>query len=283
MRSAGGVERDDAMRTVRRAPLPWFASALACLLASPVLAGTADAADDEGWVFSLAPYGWLVSLSGEVGADGDAADVDLPFRDILEDLNFGFMGVAEARRGRWFGALDVLVSELRSDARFGPTRAEADLDQWLTKLGVFGGYRALSHPLGAGDDPRRLTVDGYGGGRLWYVDTDIELDSPILGTRRISDDTWWIDPVIGLRVRGDVTDRFTLSAVGDLGGFGIGSASKFTWGLQGTLSYRLTDRWVLSGGYRVIGLDREKGSAGFDGELHGPLVGAVYSWGSSTR
>lgn len=56
-----------------------------------------------------------------------------------------------------------------------------DLDLWLTKLALSGGYRVLSHPLGADTDPRRLTFDAFAGARLWNVDTDVKLEFPILG------------------------------------------------------------------------------------------------------
>ena len=37
-----------------------------------------------------------------------------------------------------------------------------------------------------------------------------------------------------MRILADVTDRFELSVLGDIGGFGIGSASQFTWEAQGS-------------------------------------------------
>jgi hypothetical protein len=264
-------------RVVRNVLLLGFAGLL-------VFPGRAVADDvDPGWSFSFEPYGWLLSLSGDIGVDGEAFHVDLPFHDILEDLNFGFMGVFEARRGRWFGIVDGVVAQLDADARFGRSSDKADLDVWLTKLKLVGGYRLLSRPLGAETDPRRLTIDAYAGGRLWYVDTDVKLEFPRLGDRRLSSDTWWIDPVLGLRVQADVTDRFLLKLVGDLGGFDIGSASEFTWELQGTVAYRLTERWRLAGGYRAIGVDRERGVDGLDGTLHGPFLGVVYAWGADGR
>jgi hypothetical protein len=43
--------------------------------------------------------------------------------------------------------------------------------------------------------------------------------------RKFSSDEWWIDPLVGMRLFADLTDRFELSLIGDVGGFGIGSAA----------------------------------------------------------
>ena len=42
-------------------------------------------------------------------------------------------------------------------------------------------------------------------------------------------------------------------------------------------------RWTLALGYRAIGVDRPKGSAAFDGTLHGPILGAVFRWGAGRQ
>ena len=51
--------------------------------------------------------------------------------------------------------------------------------------------------------------------------------------------SWWIDPVVGLRVGGDLTENLSLTVTGNVGGFDIGSASKFSWEVVALLGYRL--------------------------------------------
>jgi len=263
--------------------------------------------------------------------------VDVPFSDIVKDLNLGLMGQFTARRGRWLAVVDglyailedhetldprsigfgpaeiregpLVISIPRVQTSLGPTEVDVDVD--MVKLKLAAGYRLLSHPLGADDDPRRMTLDVYAGGRFWYVDMDVEVRIPpasipgftvgaalepvrfpgrsidlggvavpgvTLGgiDRTFSSHEWWIDPLVGMRLFADLTDRFEISMVG---GFGIGSASQFSWEAQGVLGYRVSDRWTLALGYRATGLDRPKGLAAFDGTLHGPILGAVFRWG----
>lgn len=314
-------------------PLGW----LLALAAPPALAEDVD----EGWEFSFTPYLWGLSLDGDIGVGDTTVDVDASFRDLLKNLNFAFMGQFTARRGRWIGILDGLYSALedhqtldprpigfgpatvrdgplvisipRVQTSLGPTKVDVDMKMYEVKLA--GGYRLLSHPLGAEDDLRRMTLDVYAGGRFWYLSTDVDVRIPqaripgftvgaslepvrfpdrsidlggvevpgaTLGglDETFSLDKWWIDPLVGMRAIVGLTDRIELAVVGDIGGFGIGSASQFTWEARGMLGYRITDGWTLALGYSAIGLDRKQGSSGFDGTLQGPVLAAVYRWGA---
>src|SRR4051794_16718031 len=62
---------------------------------------------DNQWSFRLAMYGWMQSLDGTIGIRGIESEVDVPFSDILEQLNFGAMGTIEVRYGRWAVAADM--------------------------------------------------------------------------------------------------------------------------------------------------------------------------------
>ena len=316
--------------------LGWLLS----LSASPALAGDVD----EGWEFSFAPYLWALSIDGQSRAGGTTTDVDVPFSEIFRNLNFGVMGQFTARRGRWIGIVDglgawleghetldpkpigfgpatvrdgpLVISIPRVQTSLGPTKVDVDITLYKVKLA--GGYRLLSHPLGAEDDPRRMTLDVYAGGRFWYLSTDVEVRIPqaripgftvgaslepvrfpgrsidlggvevpgaTLGglDETFSSSEWFIDPLVGMRIFANLTDRFELSVLGDIGGFSIGSASQLTWEAQGMLGYRVSDRWTLALGYRAIYLDRPKGGVAFDGTLHGPVLGAVFRWGAGRR
>jgi hypothetical protein len=86
----------------------------------------------------------------------------------------------------------------------------------------------------------------------------------------------WVDPMIGLRIRGDVTEHISLIALGDIGGFSaFSSSSDLTW--QGFLAAR----WQFSGhvsavaGYRALGVQRP--GALDNAILYGPLIGFVFN------
>ncbi|MBW2236914.1 MAG: hypothetical protein JRG85_16150 [Deltaproteobacteria bacterium] len=165
------------------------ATALLALLLAPGIARAGDAtpsADDSGWEISFAPYLWGISMAGDASIDDVSVDIDVPFKDIVDKLNFGLMGRVEARKGRWFGVFDglgaVLEDELSAGpvtASFGPGTATAgtsigprgrgsagvgvsvpqvsalvgpvdvEVDTRLLLFGLYGGYRVLATPMGA--------------------------------------------------------------------------------------------------------------------------------------
>ena len=160
--------------------------ALKAVLALALLWGpvSAQAADDEGWEISLAPYIWGISMTGDATIDDLTVDIDAPFSDIVKKLNFGLMGRAEVRRGRWFGVFDGMGAWLEDEMSAGPVKAsfgpatvsgsraigpggrgsaaaavsvsqisalvgpvDVEVDTRLLLFGLYGGYRLFSTPV----------------------------------------------------------------------------------------------------------------------------------------
>jgi len=100
------------------------------------------------------------------------------------------------------------------------------------------------------------------------------------GGTNIHEDTtdWWIDPIVGARLGADVSEKLSLVLVGNIGGFGIGSASKFSWETLLFARYRLGEHWSLAAGYRALGYERESSDLTLELIQHGPVLGALYSF-----
>jgi hypothetical protein len=90
-----------------------------------------------------------------------------------------------------------------------------------------------------------------------------------------SEGSWWIDPIVGLRTTIDLCDRVALTASGNIGGFGISSASKFSWEALVFLNWHFGEQWSLAVGYRGIGFDRSSSAMAADIVMHGPLIGFI--------
>jgi hypothetical protein len=194
------------------------------------------------------------------------------------------------------------------NATIGPSHADVKLTEVIIDLKA--GWRVLSLPTAAllGETPadadtRRFDVDLFAGGRYWYLKTELDLKVPVAlsialppGTplppglgdlelpslttdgidRDIDADTDWIDPLVGLRFGVDLTEDISLSALGDMGGFGIGSASKFSWKANALLSWQLSESWALVAGYEALNLQRDKGDTDVDITMYGPVIGLGY-------
>jgi len=92
----------------------------------------------------------------------------------------------------------------------------------------------------------------------------------------VEESDWWIDPVVGLRVGADLSEAVSIALSGNVGGFGIGSASTFSWETILLARYRLGEQWSLIGGYRALGYERTSGDMTLDLIQHGPALGLVY-------
>ena len=93
---------------------------------------------------------------------------------------------------------------------------------------------------------------------------------PILGSRRFSGETDWVDPVLGMSGKYKVTGPISIYAKGDVGGFG--AASDFTWQMGGGLECQVT-RWLWSDiGWRYLKYDYTSGGFTNKTELNGPYL-----------
>ena len=131
--------------------IPAVASIIYPGLISAVLAD--DPVSDE-WAFRAAPYFWFTSLEGDFATIRGIppADVDASFSDIRDNLNFGAMGYAEARRGRFGVGADLLYMDVSAEGG-GPTpafsKAELDLRAFIGTVNGF--YRFVQEDTWTAD------------------------------------------------------------------------------------------------------------------------------------
>ena len=241
--------------------------------------------DRKAVKFSVNVYGWLTDVSGESFTDGQGTSFEIPFEELANYVNAGFMGYAEVRWRRWSLALDSYVAELKGDAPTGTRLLDArwTVDNLLldVRLGYTVWERCLGYAHWGGCVAKRtIGVDALIGARYWKQDLGVELSTPLLPGRGLplaSSEEWW-DPYVGARLRWDVAKRWMVSLYGDVGGFGLGDASELTWQIQGGVGFRLTRQFHVFLGYRVLDLDRTTGSGatknGTTTSQHGPLLGA---------
>jgi hypothetical protein len=207
-------------------------------------------AADESWQHTVALYAIAATIDGEAGVGNVTADVDVSFGDILDNLEGTAMLAYRAERGAWAVYGDLNWMDLEADkGGIGPaggTRAEAELDQLIFEAG--GGY-ALSEQL-----------DVYGGLRYWDVDADVTVATggPIGVTLSGSKSEDWVDPLVGLRYKHPLSERWHLVAKGDVGGFGVGS--DFSWCVTAYAGWAMSEHASLMFGLRYIDVDYEDGS-----------------------
>ncbi len=226
-------------------------------------------AQDSGWQYSASIYGWLTGMKSTVSTTFGDVTTKISARDVLSNLDIGFMGTLEARNGRWSLAGDLIYSDLSSSkpTPFGVLFGSADV---AVKMTVFSGYVTYR----VTEDANR-SVDVAGGLRGYAADMKAVLSAGTLPARTLADSREsWVDPVVGVRVVWTVSERWNLTGFADIGGLGIGS--DLTWQVLATADYRLNDKWSLRFGYRYLEFDKPINGRNVNLALSGPIFGATF-------
>ena len=249
------------------------------LVAAPVPSwaqsrGRPTEAMDGAWHFTIAPYFWASGISGDVSvANIVRVPIDLPFSDVISDVDLGLQGYVEARKDRLgFGLNTMYVNigaPVESDApAVGRLSLEADVRQTCVEGFVF--YRVASG--GRRDNP--AVIDVLAGAR--YADSRSRLTATTdagIGYDGEFQDFDWVDALAGVKFRAPLGSRMALIGRADVAGFG----SKLTWNLEGDLGFRVSDHWAFGAGWRHWDIDYDDEKV-FDIAYDGPRLWFAYTW-----
>jgi opacity protein-like surface antigen len=255
-------------------------AALAPVIFALGLPGTAALAQDVGsdWSGQLTIYGWVPGIKGaQTRPDGDPL-IDLDGSDVLDALEGAFFGTAEIRRGRTGLILDMTYADLGQDGVAAgtiipgaePATASADTTFRMGTAAVT--YRAL--------ETEAQAIDVYGGFRHYDVDADFSFSIPTIGFETsLGTSAAWTDAIVGARGKFRVANDWTVTALTDFGGFGIGNSSELSWQVLATLDYAFTEQILGRVGYRYMSIDKtSSGLLDLDLELGGPLIGVTWTF-----
>lgn len=246
------------------------------------------AADEPSWRWQVTPYLWAAGLKGNISPFRHAPtmDVSKSFSDVMHDFNMGGFVNVWGRRGRFVLSADVMYVSTTDGQGSGPLPAfqipglgatippgssiDAKVDSKQFSATLQGGYRVVDSP--------RFTFDVLGGVRYWHISTDVSVTAgqAAIGSRsaRHGERFGWVDPVVGVRGFLPITQKLSMQAQADVGGFGAGS--KHTWSAHATVNYAFSDRLSASAGYKVLQVDYDRGGHTYDVRLSGPVLGLTY-------
>lgn len=222
------------------------------------MTGAAAASD---WEWSVTPYAWATDVSADISInDRNAADQEIDFSDLAEDLELTSQLHFEGRRGRHGALVDLFYIHLADDEqRFAlpaPLAGEAiaDGDLKLTILDIGGVF----NPRGDGEGLSLL----YGGRA---VDRDIEVDArfalgpsvTLARSYEVSETLY--DALLGARYTRQVTPRWSWAVQADASAGG----TEQTWSALAGLgwSFGAEGRYTLIAGYRYMDIQFEKDNA----------------------
>jgi hypothetical protein len=221
---------------------------------------------DSGWRVSTSMYVWTTRLDGDMTIHGTTIPVDVPFNKIFENLKFTFMGLMEVGKGKWSFMSDIFYAKLEPSASTQRADFNSQIEQFIGNFAVF--YNVIENPT--------TRLDAYAGARVNWMETDVDIQGKGPGGESYSDsaDKTWVDPIIGFRVHHDLTDKFFVRTLADIGGFDI--SSDLTWQAMISLGYRINDKASVGLGYRAISTDYTSGDTTYNVTSNGLLLGLEY-------
>ena len=218
----------------------WIAAAF-------ILVGVNAQAQENDWNWSLTPYAWLAGMDGDLTARGLTVPVDQSFSDLVDDLSFAAMLMADGNNGTWGVMADAVYVGLDDSQETGAGQLKGEVHEWILSAVA---YLTVS-------SNEKMTLDVGAGGR--YTDMTLDVSVP---TMSVSASQNWVDPILLARVRLPLSDKFNAAVTGDVGGFGVGA--DLTWQVVASAGYAITKSIDAVIGYRYLAVDFEDGDFAYD-------------------
>jgi len=271
---------------MKTTPMRVSAASLVIALLVPLDAFAESSGD---WQYQATLYGYFPSIGGKttipppIGGSGASVDID----DILEDLQFAFMGAFEVRRGQWGGFTDFIYLDVgdtnqRSQSfSLGSIEIPADVNAktsydlkgWVWTLA--GTYRAIENSA--------VTLDVLAGARALDIETALSFElsgnlGPIAlpdrsGSHKGKDQNW--DAIVGVKGRIGLGQegKWFVPYYLDIGA----GESDFTWQAMAGVGY--TFGWGdVTAAWRYTDYEMEPGGLLEEFNLGGPAIAATFHW-----
>ncbi len=243
---------------------------LALTLSSTAPTFAADSTSSSEWEYIADIYFWGANM--EIKTTG-GQEVDLPFYQILNDLDFAFMTEIGARNDKWSVMTDVIYMNLSQknnlrDATLPDGTAvtindKLDMKSWIVTPTV--GYA-----LHNGDDAR---IEVIGGLRYFWVDLGIQIDVNDNTVFNKSDSQGYWDGIVGMRGNINLSQTWYLPMYFDVG---WGTNGSSTWQAYTGVGYHFSSfDAVLTYRYLDYNFDNSVAS---DLVVKGPQLGAVFKF-----
>ena len=260
----------------------------------------------EKWQFLVSPYLWIPGANINTNIAGRTTSIDEPWWDIAGKLfseAIGAMGRIEAWKGRWGAFLDsyfvYLDGTVSNEAGRSITPGSLPVNRTLVLSGTakyivragnldFGlRYLVGTTPLRSDKPLPLLSFEILGGGRWnWYnQDLNLNVATSFTGPQidRTSQRTFtsrirrsYVEPLLGMRLSLWLTEKAVTTFRGTVGGFGLVADGNLDADMELAFGYRIHKQIYPYLGYRTRFDKFSTGTLGFNGWLHGPVLGTVF-------
>jgi hypothetical protein len=218
------------------------AGGLLAALQAPVTAqgsvgaqATGTAADQDRWVYSFTPYIWLPASASALSVGPLSTSFSVgPF----QGSPFGLMGHFDAKKGKWGYFIDLIYSNAFYGG-LGPLGNTSVLTAaWLGELGAsyrLAGPRTPELLADWGTVQQPPTCDVYFGIKGFSVTESLTVNFPLPGRQNASRTLTVAAPMVGVRARWDLSDKWSLLV--DANVAGLGGSGTYIFGYGGIIAF----------------------------------------------
>jgi hypothetical protein len=245
-----------------------------------ILCASASASEKgpDDWNFTFLLFGWLPSVDASATfknipppSGGASGSTTMDASELIDKLNFVFMGTFEAKKGKWGAFTDVLYLDLSDEGTVNVSPAggpgltvNADNDLKGIVWMIAGEYAAVQNPS--------VQLDLVAGARYYSIkpEMNLKIDGPLppeIPDRNVSKrvDAW--DGIVGIKGSFALGKGWFVPYYADIGT----GESKLTWQMLGGVGYRY-EWFSISGVYRHLEYDLDKDDVDLDLSFSGPAV-----------
>lgn len=236
----------------------------------PPLSANERASYDDEWEFLLVfPMIWTPSISGTAGDADGRTDIDIPFSNIVKNLNFGIMGDFYAQKNKWLFGFRTNYLHIKSDtsSTYSPNSpfipditANINLDATMSLNDLFGGYEVAGGLV-------LLT-----GVRHTYSRFNVGVSINGTPIDPITSSGHQFDWLVGLKYAHWFNPSWGLSLTVDSSIAGDNDVNR---GINLAGMYRLSELNNIWFGYRYLNIQNDSGTTQVDVTQQGPMIG----WG----
>jgi hypothetical protein len=206
-----------------------------------MLATSTWAQDENNWDWKIVPYLWAVGIEGTVSIGPVDQEVDVSFKDFLDDLDFGGAVYAELGKGRHAVHLDYTYIRLIPDPADLPSPPSPSGSTISSKMTINIFESAYNYRF-EGHDGLALVIGARYIDLAMKMTPDIALSEPLPPELPVSNETltagpsWW-DYFVGIKTHNEISTNWDFEFYGTIGG----GDSDTPWSVQAMFGRRYSN------------------------------------------
>ncbi|MEC3908301.1 hypothetical protein VOI54_14825 [Tamlana sp. 2201CG12-4] len=256
-----------------------FILSVTCLVNAQVPELKKNINKKSDWDFSITPYGLFAFNSTDVGG----TQIRQSFNDLNSITNAGFQLAAHTRFKRFHLFFDGTWANLGDKTSNAGLKIDLEIIQriFAFNLGynVYENFHFKENEVLKG---WRLIIDF--GAKYWkndlFLNYSLSHNDNILLNGTLNQLTDWWDLMLGAKADLHISNKFSLNVSMDIGGFGIGNSSKFTYDFLYLNMFKVSKLITINAGFRNFNYKRSdvSSSESLDTNVNvfGPLIGASF-------